>query len=429
VPRQKSQHVDDPKAVGERLRAARFEAGLSQRELSFPGCSPAYISRIEAGDRVPSLQLLRELARRLDVSEDYLATGQTGPREGPVLLEAEVALRLGELDVAEQLYGEALERAQGRAERSVALAGLGQLAFRRGDPHDAIRQFEEALAQSRTDVSAQPSLAETLGRAYAMVGQLDSATLVFKRCLDGADERNDPIETMRFGVLLANTFIDTGKFEPAEELLERCLSLVRDSQDPLLRARLYWSQSRLYAMQGAPETAARYARKALELVELTDHDYYTARAHELLAHIELDRNRPHEALELLRKGWPLLEKSGNKVEQAQYRLEEARALGQLGRAEEAGSLAMEISGLLKDASPEEAGRSYGLLAEMYEDLGDPSRALELYELAADLLEKNPNRYLINVYARLANLLEAQGRKDDALEVLKRAVRAESISQI
>jgi len=76
VPRQKSTHVDDPGAVGERLKAARLESGLSQRQLAFPGCSPAYISRIEAGDRIPSLQLLRELGKRLGVSEDFLATGE-----------------------------------------------------------------------------------------------------------------------------------------------------------------------------------------------------------------------------------------------------------------------------------------------------------------------------------------------------------------
>ena len=55
-------HVDDAAAVGRRLKEARLAAGLSQRQLSFPGCSAAYISRLEAGDRVPSLQLLRALA-------------------------------------------------------------------------------------------------------------------------------------------------------------------------------------------------------------------------------------------------------------------------------------------------------------------------------------------------------------------------------
>ena len=101
MPRQKSTHVDSPAAVGERLKAARERVGLSQRQLSFPGCSPAYISRIESGDRIPSLQLLRELGRRLNVTEDFLATGADGPFEHSALLtEAEVLLRLNELEAA-----------------------------------------------------------------------------------------------------------------------------------------------------------------------------------------------------------------------------------------------------------------------------------------------------------------------------------------
>src|ERR671922_1716178 len=105
MPRQKSTHVDDPRAVGRRLRDAREKAGLSQRQLAFPGCSPAYISRIESGDRIPSLQLLRELGRRLGVSEDWLATGaENGSGEqGGMLLEAELALRLDDLDLADRL--------------------------------------------------------------------------------------------------------------------------------------------------------------------------------------------------------------------------------------------------------------------------------------------------------------------------------------
>ena len=88
-------HVDDPAAVGRRLRDARIEAGLSQRQLSFPGCSAAYISRLEAGDRVPSLQLLRKLAQKLNADEQYLATGEERIEQmPPELVEAEVELRL-----------------------------------------------------------------------------------------------------------------------------------------------------------------------------------------------------------------------------------------------------------------------------------------------------------------------------------------------
>ena len=88
-------HVDDPAAVGQRLKDARLAAGLSQRQLSFPGCSAAYISRLEAGDRVPSLQLLRKLAAKLNADEQYLATGvERVELDPPEVVEAEVERRL-----------------------------------------------------------------------------------------------------------------------------------------------------------------------------------------------------------------------------------------------------------------------------------------------------------------------------------------------
>src|SRR3954469_19008220 len=97
MPRRPSTHVDDPVAVGQRLRKAREAAGLTQRDLSFEGCTAAYVSRVEAGARVPSLQILHEFARRLDVRPEYLATGADESNDpSSDLLEAEVALRLGD---------------------------------------------------------------------------------------------------------------------------------------------------------------------------------------------------------------------------------------------------------------------------------------------------------------------------------------------
>jgi tetratricopeptide (TPR) repeat protein len=413
--------VDDPRAAGERLKAAREHAGLSQRQLSFPGCSPAYISRIESGDRIPSLQLLRELGRRLSVSEDYLATGaeDSGGLRAE-LAQAEVALRLDELALAEELFEHVLAASTDDADRAEANAGLGQVAFRRGDPHEAIQLLERARALH--DVAKCASVAESLGRAYAMVGELESAIGIFEACLDEAESRGDDVETMRFAVLLAYALIDSGNLRRAEELLGRALALGAKSQDPLVRAKLYWSQSRLHAERNEPNTAARYARRALEILQLTEDTYRTARAHQLLAHIELDRGNPEEALDLLEAGWPLIETSGNKVERAQYRLEEARALGKLGRSEEAAALAMQISGLISDAAPEDAARSYTVLGSVYEELDEPTRAREVYELAAELLRtRNPNRYLIDVYLKLADLAEREGRGEEAYAYMKKAV--------
>ncbi len=62
-------------SVGARLKRIRLERGLSQRELSSPGVSYAYISRIEAGARVPSVKALRRLAGKLGVTVEHLETG------------------------------------------------------------------------------------------------------------------------------------------------------------------------------------------------------------------------------------------------------------------------------------------------------------------------------------------------------------------
>src|SRR6267378_6532761 len=91
MPRSLTTHIDSPRDVGLRLREARERAGLSQRQLAFPGCTAAYISRLEAGARVPSLQMVNQLAARLDVTGQWLATGVDPSTAEPTeLIEAEV---------------------------------------------------------------------------------------------------------------------------------------------------------------------------------------------------------------------------------------------------------------------------------------------------------------------------------------------------
>jgi transcriptional regulator with XRE-family HTH domain len=61
--------------IGKRIKRLRLEQGLSQRQLAVPGVSYAYISRIEAGTRTPSLKALIKIADKLEVSPFYLFTG------------------------------------------------------------------------------------------------------------------------------------------------------------------------------------------------------------------------------------------------------------------------------------------------------------------------------------------------------------------
>jgi len=61
--------------VGERIKATRKEKGLAQREITGPGVSHAYISRIEAELRTPSVKAIRTIAAKLGVDSIWLETG------------------------------------------------------------------------------------------------------------------------------------------------------------------------------------------------------------------------------------------------------------------------------------------------------------------------------------------------------------------
>src|SRR5687768_6436802 len=213
-------HVDDPVAAGRRLKEARVGAGLSQRQLAFPGCSAAYLSRLEAGQRVASLQLLRKIAAKLGVDEEFLATGIA--REHPYpseLVEADVALRLGELDTARDLYERALKTSAEPRAQAEALGGLGRLALLHGDPAQAVDSIEEAIRLAPSIARASPGLIRALGKAYAEKGELESAIGVFERAAAAAADEGDALEQARCEIGLANAHIDSGNFARAEELL------------------------------------------------------------------------------------------------------------------------------------------------------------------------------------------------------------------
>ncbi|MEX0682099.1 MAG: tetratricopeptide repeat protein [Dehalococcoidia bacterium] len=419
MPRKKSTHVDDSVSAGLRLREARRRAGLSQRQLAFHGCSAAYISRIEAGERIGSRPVLRELARRLRVSEEYLATGAD---VAPTLAldDAEIALRLDEVEEAAGLFKTALEDAHDDRERTRVWEGLGQVAVRSGDPELAVDLFERALSLAGDDISERPALAESLARAYASLGQLARSISVLERCIEAYAD--DPVQYVRFAGLLGAALTDNGSFPEAERVLAAALSRGRKVADPYTRARLYWSESRLRVEQGQSELAARYAQKTLEILRTTEDNYAIAHVLQSLAHTYLDLGRAEEALELLREGKELIMAAGTPLEIAQYRIEEARALAALGEGEAAAALAMEAGNELRGIEPVDGGRAYALLGGIYADLGDVPRAQEILELAVDLLEQQaPSRYLVQAYKRLAGLLRSEGDAEAALSVLERAL--------
>jgi len=422
MPRRPSTHVDDPVAVGRRLRQTREAAGLTQRDLSFEGCTAAYISRIEAGVRVPSLQILHEFGKRLGVRPEYLATGSLNAEGGlsSELLEAEVALRLGDEHRATQLYEAARAGAGSPTALAQAQLGLGRLALRRGELPEAVSLLEQALDSGELEPGDSSAAANALGRSYVSQNRYEEAFALFTHFLEDARSRADQFEEIRFALLLANAYIDHGDYGRAHETLGQVVEVARRTADPMFRASLYWSQSRIHLARSEPDRAAEYAQLAIVTLKASEQTLAAAEALLLLAFIENDRGNPTVALELVEEGEPIVVAAGDTAEAAMFAVERARALSALGEAKQAAELLLGVVPRLNSAAPKDAARAYAAVADIFRKSGDTARALELYELA---VEQAPvaDRHVVAALTAMAEIHEERGNGDMALALLKRAL--------
>lgn len=71
--------MDNPRLIGERIRKAREEAGLTQAELGEKtGFSAMGISYLEKGQRKLKIEDLQTIAKALSISPSYLLEPVTG---------------------------------------------------------------------------------------------------------------------------------------------------------------------------------------------------------------------------------------------------------------------------------------------------------------------------------------------------------------
>jgi tetratricopeptide (TPR) repeat protein len=417
VPRRPSTHIDDPTSVGARISEARRAAGLKQRELTFEGCTPAYLSRIEAGQRIPSLQILQRLAERLGTTAEFLATG-TEPAPDP-LFEAELSARTGDVELARRLYADAV-RGDSPTVSARAEAALGRLAFDEGDHDAAVDFLERAIAEPGLPVTERTLALELLGKALALLARFDESRAALDQGLATARDAHDHLAELRFVVLIANLLIDRGNLDRAEELLSSIIDDARKTQDPIALANLYWSQARLHASQHRQDLAARYARMAHATLEATEHTVVAARALTMLAHIENDRGNHADALAFSDEAAPVLAAAGNRYEEGMLLLEKARALAALDQRDDAIGIALGAVPRFDHAHPTSAARGYAVAAEIFTDLGENARALELYELAVETLPTE-DRHLGDMYRAMGEIYESEGRPREALDFFKRAL--------
>jgi len=418
--------------IGERLRRLRVERGLSQRDLASPGVSYAYISRIEAGARQPSVKALRNLAQRLGVSADYLETGsEVGDEEAREARLADLELRL-RLDHAapvaelEELLAEATARADERSAARARIA-LASIASGEGRHLDAIAQLEQAIACDVVAPALRPDVYVSLAHSYAAAGTPSRAVTLLEGALAelSAVAPGDTATRIRFSTYLSYALTDLGELTRARAVVSEALFAADDSTDPYTRVRLYWSLGRISGEQANAQAALESFRRAIALLEVTDDTLSLARAHMACAEMAMQPGDRSDAATIhLETAERLLGAYAAGHDMAMLRRLQATAATRAhdyDRAEMIARHALEFAVEL----PTEAGLAWLAIAEARAGAGDPGAADAFLEAIELLHQHGTVRDYTNALRTYGRHLREVDRESEALDIFERAANVAS----
>ena len=417
--------------LGARVRHLRRKRAMTQRDLSFEGCSYSYLARIEAGDRRPSPRVLIEIARRLGVSAEEL-TGETSPEQRSrslQVLDAGMMIRLDQLGEAADLLQGVLHEAEVEADparMSEAFEGLGIVAAREGRDRQAIELLERAREVSGdADPGERVELFATLFALHMRSGDTARAIALAEDCLERmrAGGGGDPAKAVRYATLLSRAYAEVGDFGRANLALEAALGEHVEEADLAARARAYHEIGRRYAAAGQIDLAIRYTDRALLVHELIDDDRTIAEAHTVFAQRLLDGGDTKRAAIHLRGARALLGAQPQPAALGFLLVEEARcALGAGDTAAAAASAGHAIEVLAGAGSSGQLGDAHLVLARVRDQSGDTEGAEAAYQAAIDAIGTDGGwaRELAKTYRWYGKFLKRQGRAEAALEAFELA---------
>ena len=430
IPRPMQVPAEQTEPIGLRLKRLRLERGLSQRELSSPGVSYAYISRIEAGARTPSVKALRTLAQKLSVSVEYLETGReigAAEQRELKLSDAELELRLADdTRGAEAKLQEVLadaERAGDRLAAARALYSLGFAAARRGTHLDAVERLEKALQQHHVAPHLRPDVYATLGQSYAALGAPDRAVRLFEQCLEDVREAapEDVTVHVRFATLLSYALGDAGDTVRAAEVVQAALQGAEDRVGAYDRVRLYWALARAANIDGRHLEALDYIRRAIALLEATDDTLHLARGYLLAAGIEARQRQTDALREHLECAERLLGARPEPSDLGILRIGQSWLAALEGDAQRAVERAREALDRFGTEYGAEQGTAVWALASALASARDLTGADDAFRRAVDLLVVHGRRHdAARAATEWAEALTQAGREDEAARARERA---------
>jgi tetratricopeptide (TPR) repeat protein len=419
----------DASGLGERVRTARRELGLSQAQLAGEELTKGFISQLESGQVRPSIRSLQLIASRLSKPLDYFLGDErleTHKRVAFHRLAAEAAVERREWSAVGEHVREGLDAGATAGERASLLQLLGSAEV-------AVRSFERAFeliteALNLVTVESDPQLVAQLfylrGSAYAGLAQLPAATESYEACRDVIErfELVDPRLRARVCISLGTMYRRLGRASKAIASYETALSLATRSSEMELAARGYMGVAVTHYDSGELEAAIAAYQRALELFRRIQDVDFELNASQSIADIQLESGDVATAKASAERVLSRAVEVGNARNASIAEVILSRVALREGRPDEALRKASHAEQVLRETKDRgQQADALGAMAAAYEGLGKTDEADAAYKASIDMYT-SVNNYAdrSEMAAEYARVLKARGEIDQAFAMLELA---------
>ena len=420
--------VVDLAELGSRLKQARVALGRTQGEVTAGLVSTAYLSRIEAGTRRPTLDVVTGLAGRLGTTVHELLLGLTPSSWSAKQVEldwAQLSLRTGDAPAAlARTTGLLAEVPLGSRFHRAVLSVHALALEATGDYEQAARWLEEVT--ERIDGAPALENLQALCRVYRLAGELARAIEVGERAERHVAElglEGTP-EAVKLTLTVAAAHTEAGSYGYAARMCQRALEHAESLRTPGEKAGCYWNASIIESKRGNHAEAVAMGHRALAMLDAIEEAKMTSRLRSQLGVMQLRMEDPpvEEALAHLEQGENELRTTdAGSAEIARNRLAQARAHFLVSDFDRATAIAEECLADLPSSAPIHRAEAYGMLGQVAFHEGDGARAQELYGQAILALSAaGADRSAAQLWFELGGLWLSVGCHAQALDAFQRA---------
>jgi len=417
------------KGLGERVRAARKELGLSQAQLAGEELTKGFISQLESGLVRPSIRSLQLIAGRLGKPLDYFLGDEslaTGKRLAFHSIAAEAAAERRNWPEVRVHVAHALEAApEGRERASLLhLHGRAEIASRQFEHTFELVNEGLALIDPANDPELAANLLSLRGLAYLELGQLVAATDAYEAARDLV-ERYEVVDTRlrsRILISLGTVYRRLGRTSKAIASYEPALAMASRSSEIEVAARGFMGIAATHYDSGELDTAIGYYARALDFFKRISDIDFELNAMQSIATVQFENGELDKAKPSADRTMKRAIEVGNAHWAGVAEVILARIALREGQAQDALRMATHAEQVLADSGDKiQQADALGARGAAYEALGLVADADRTYHASIDLYtEVNDIADRSGMAAEYARVLRARGEIDKAFEMLELA---------